>query len=72
IQPLRQQAHPTGRLPLNLLFQQNRPETDTQLGRVLPESGGPLMLDVGLATRFNHEPREGRLLQKVRPVLLPQ
>ncbi|MGC3450266.1 OprD family outer membrane porin, partial [Pseudomonas aeruginosa] len=24
-QPLRQQAHLTGRLPLNLLFQQNRP-----------------------------------------------
>ncbi|WP_221739917.1 hypothetical protein, partial [Stutzerimonas stutzeri] len=27
-QPLRQQAHLTGRLPLNLLFQQNRPEAD--------------------------------------------
>ncbi|MFO2095569.1 hypothetical protein QOU10_31980, partial [Pseudomonas aeruginosa] len=26
LQPLRQQAHPTGWLPLKLLFQQNRPE----------------------------------------------
>jgi len=26
LQPLRQQVHLTGRLPLNLLFQQNRPK----------------------------------------------